>query len=92
MIAAEGYPLIYESDCLGRVYTVHPNDTECYHLRLLLHTVRGPTSFEALRTFNESPLASTKDNTSSFFAYLSFPLTPQYPLDDCNFLLDYPLP
>ena len=50
----EGYPLIYESDCLGRVYTVHPNDTECYHLRLLLHTVRGPTSFEALRTFNET--------------------------------------
>ena len=54
MQCVEGYPLIYESDCLGRVYTVHPNDTECYHLRLLLHTVRGPTSFEALRTFNET--------------------------------------
>ncbi|KIH67418.1 hypothetical protein ANCDUO_02256 [Ancylostoma duodenale] len=38
------------SDALGRVYTVHPNNDECYYLRLLLHTVRGPTSFIDLKT------------------------------------------
>ncbi|RCN45090.1 hypothetical protein ANCCAN_08900 [Ancylostoma caninum] len=38
------------SDALGRVYTVHPNNDECYFLRLLLHTVRGPTSFADLKT------------------------------------------
>ncbi|RCN29090.1 hypothetical protein ANCCAN_25155 [Ancylostoma caninum] len=38
------------SDALGRVYTVHPNNDECYFLRLLLHTVRGPTSFTDLKT------------------------------------------
>ncbi|KIH53763.1 hypothetical protein ANCDUO_16097, partial [Ancylostoma duodenale] len=38
------------SDALGRVYTVHPNNDECYYLRLLLHTVRGPTSFTDLKT------------------------------------------
>ncbi|KAG8239489.1 hypothetical protein J437_LFUL019012 [Ladona fulva] len=38
------------SEVLGRVYTVHPNNSECYYLRLLLHTVRWPTSFAALRT------------------------------------------
>ncbi|RCN48933.1 hypothetical protein ANCCAN_05042 [Ancylostoma caninum] len=40
---------VRESDALGRVYTVHPNNDECYFLRLLLHTVRGPTSFADLK-------------------------------------------
>ena len=38
------------SDALGRVYTVHPNNAECFFLRMLLHTVRGPTSFIDLKT------------------------------------------
>lgn len=40
------------SDAIGRVYTIHPNNAECYYLRLLLHHVRGPTSFNDLRTIN----------------------------------------
>ena len=47
------YPGIHETDALGRVYTAHPNNSECFFLRLLLHTVKGPTSFEALRTVND---------------------------------------
>jgi len=47
-----GWPDIKREQCLGRVYTVHPNSTECYHLRMLLHEIRGPTSFEALKTVN----------------------------------------
>lgn len=35
---------------VGRLYTVHPNNRECFYLRLLLTKVRGPTSFEDLRT------------------------------------------
>ncbi|GFR07675.1 ATP-dependent DNA helicase [Trichonephila clavata] len=35
---------------LGRVYTVHPNNREALHTHLLLHHVRGPISFEALKT------------------------------------------
>jgi len=31
---------------------VHPSNTECFHLRLLLHTVPGPTSFNQLKTVN----------------------------------------
>jgi hypothetical protein len=50
--AVAGYSNVRETDALGRVYTVHPNNFECFFLRLLLHTVRGPTSFEALRTVN----------------------------------------
>ncbi|XP_034044527.1 uncharacterized protein LOC117526576 [Thalassophryne amazonica] len=42
---------VFRSDAIGRVYTVHPNQQECFYLRLLLHTVTGPTSFEDLRTF-----------------------------------------
>ncbi|XP_036322228.1 uncharacterized protein LOC118736245 [Rhagoletis pomonella] len=45
-------PGIYSSDALGRVYTVHPNNAECYYLRLLLHTIKGPTSFLALKTID----------------------------------------
>lgn len=46
------YTGIYESGTLGRVYTVHPKDAECYYLRLLLHTIKGPTSFDALKSIN----------------------------------------
>ncbi|UYV70222.1 hypothetical protein LAZ67_7002235, partial [Cordylochernes scorpioides] len=42
----------FASDAIGRVYTVHPNFEECFYLRMLLHSVRGPTSFAALRTIN----------------------------------------
>ncbi|GFR28939.1 ATP-dependent DNA helicase [Trichonephila clavata] len=37
-------------NALGRVYTVHPNNREAFHMRLLLHHVRGPISFEDLKT------------------------------------------
>ena len=48
----EGFPGIKASDALGRVYTVHPNNFECFCLRLLLHHVDGPTTFHDLRTVN----------------------------------------
>ncbi|UYV67468.1 hypothetical protein LAZ67_5000717 [Cordylochernes scorpioides] len=46
----EGYPGVRKSDVLGRVYTVHPTNAECYYLRLLLFHIRGPCSFQSLRT------------------------------------------
>lgn len=48
-----GWPGVKKDDALGRVYTIHPNNAECYYLRLLLHEVRGPTSFSDLKTFND---------------------------------------
>ncbi|XP_045500045.1 uncharacterized protein LOC123697545 [Colias croceus] len=45
----DGESGIFKEHVLGRVYTVHPNNAECFYLRLLLHTVRGPTSFIDLR-------------------------------------------
>lgn len=29
----QGYPGVYSTDALGRVYTVHPNNAECFYLR-----------------------------------------------------------
>lgn len=46
----QNYPGLKSTGALGRVYTVHPNNAECYYLRMLLHNVKGPTSFEYLRT------------------------------------------
>ena len=37
---------------LGRLYTVHTKQRECFFLRLLLVNVRGPTYFQYLRTVN----------------------------------------
>ncbi|CAG9762788.1 unnamed protein product [Ceutorhynchus assimilis] len=46
-----GYPGVKKDHVLGRVYTIHPvSNGECYYLRLLLHKVRGPTSFDDLKT------------------------------------------
>ncbi|GFW00167.1 ATP-dependent DNA helicase [Trichonephila clavipes] len=47
--AVSGYPEIKKDQVLGRVYTVHPGNAECYYLRLLLHKIPGPTSFTALK-------------------------------------------
>ena len=45
----EGFPGIKRSTALGRLYTVHPSQDECFHLRLLLQNVEGPKGFEDLR-------------------------------------------
>ncbi|XP_062525428.1 uncharacterized protein LOC134198655 [Bombyx mori] len=47
-----GYPRVFSTDALGRLYAVHPSQDECFYLRLLLVNVRGPTSFQHLRTVN----------------------------------------
>jgi len=46
------FPGVKIDSCLGRVYTIHRNAIECFHLRLLLHETRGPTSIEDLKTVN----------------------------------------
>lgn len=47
-----GHPGIKRDAALGRVYGVHPSQSECFYLRMLLHHVRGPTSFQYLKTFD----------------------------------------
>ena len=41
---------VFSTDALGRIYTVHPRQDECFYLRLFLVNIRGHTSFESLRT------------------------------------------
>ncbi|GFY37782.1 uncharacterized protein TNIN_385821 [Trichonephila inaurata madagascariensis] len=49
----EGHPSIFHEHTLGRIYApIHPNNRECYHLRILLNVVKGPTSFESLKRVN----------------------------------------
>ena len=47
------FPGIKKCDALGRVYTVHSNNQECFYLRMLLHEVRGPTSYQDLKMVND---------------------------------------
>lgn len=47
-----GHPGIKKDAALGRVYGIHPSQSECFYLRILLHHVRGPTSFAYLKTVN----------------------------------------
>ncbi|XP_060864363.1 uncharacterized protein LOC132940672 [Metopolophium dirhodum] len=42
--AVAGFADVYSTDSLGRIYTVHPRQDECFHLRLLLVNVRGHPS------------------------------------------------
>ncbi|CAE1303705.1 unnamed protein product [Acanthosepion pharaonis] len=48
----EGYPAVKKDATLGRVFTVPPSRQECFYLRLILHEVSGPTSYNNLRTVN----------------------------------------
>ena len=45
-----GQPGVVTTGNIGRMYTVSPRMGDCFYLRLLLVNVRGPTSFELLRT------------------------------------------
>lgn len=46
----QGHDGVFKNETIGRVYTAHPRNAECFYLRLLFHTIRGPTSFENLKT------------------------------------------
>ena len=59
--AVPGHDGVRTTGALGHVYTVHPNNFECFFLRLLLHTITGPTSFEALRTVNGQVCATFRE-------------------------------
>ncbi|KAJ3685199.1 hypothetical protein LUZ61_014363 [Rhynchospora tenuis] len=46
---------------LARMLFIHPGVGELYYLRMLLNVVRGPTSFEEVRTINGTLYPSFKD-------------------------------
>ncbi|UYV63109.1 hypothetical protein LAZ67_2003163 [Cordylochernes scorpioides] len=50
----EGQPGVKRSDTIGRVYAVHVSNFECFCLRMLLHNIKGPTSFAYLKIVNGS--------------------------------------
>ena len=58
-----GFAGIKEAHVLGRVYTIHPHQGECFYLRLLLHHIRGPQFFAELKTV-EGDLWSSFRETS----------------------------
>lgn len=49
------------ANTIGRMYTVNPQDRERYFLRLLLLHVKGPRSFEHLRTVDGTVYASFQE-------------------------------
>ncbi|VDK84485.1 unnamed protein product [Onchocerca ochengi] len=48
----DGEPGIFKQFTMGRLYTVHPNQEECFFLRMLLVNVPRPTSFQQLKIVN----------------------------------------
>ncbi|KAL4626567.1 hypothetical protein ACB092_05G106000 [Castanea dentata] len=38
--------------CIGRIYYAHPASGERFYLRMLLNVIKGPRSFEEIRTIN----------------------------------------
>ncbi|CAH1419889.1 unnamed protein product [Lactuca virosa] len=46
---------------IGRIHSVSPNLGEAYFLRILLNTVKGPTSFDEIRTVNGETHSSFRD-------------------------------
>ncbi|XP_054746359.1 uncharacterized protein LOC129250789 [Anastrepha obliqua] len=59
--SVDGYPGIFRTDALGRIYTVSPANTECFYLRLLLVNVHGPQSFQHLRAINDQMCATYRE-------------------------------
>lgn len=57
----DGYPNVRKADAIGRIYTIHPNNAECFYLRLLLVNVRGPRSFDDLKTVDGQLCATYRE-------------------------------
>eukprot|EP00106_Octopus_bimaculoides_P023149 XP_014790591.1 PREDICTED: uncharacterized protein LOC106883951 [Octopus bimaculoides] len=55
---------MYKGDTIGCVYAVHPLNSECFHLRFLHHFIKGPTSFDDLRTVDRHLCGTFKDACS----------------------------
>lgn len=51
-VSVKNNPNIKSSYTLGRVYSIHPSNSECFFLRMLLHNIRGPQSFVDLKTID----------------------------------------
>lgn len=49
------------SDIIARMYSAHPMAGERFYLRMLLHKVKGPTSFDHLRTVDGVLMDTFKD-------------------------------
>ncbi|GFW55752.1 ATP-dependent DNA helicase [Trichonephila clavipes] len=49
-VPLDDFPGYVTDNVLGRVYTVHSNNREAFHVRLLLHHVRGSIPFKDLKT------------------------------------------
>ncbi len=60
-LPVDGHPGVRFGDTLGRVYTVHPSQQECFFLRLLLHDVKGPTAFQDLKTVDGQVCATFRE-------------------------------
>ncbi|GFW89695.1 uncharacterized protein TNCV_1025791 [Trichonephila clavipes] len=45
-----GWPGVKAGDALGRIYTVHVSNFECYCLQMLLDVIQDPTNFLDLKT------------------------------------------
>ncbi|XP_061394301.1 uncharacterized protein LOC133329850 [Musca vetustissima] len=59
--AVEGWEKLYSTDAMGSIYTFYPQNAECFYLRKLLTNVRGPTSFENLRTVDGKICATYRE-------------------------------
>ncbi|XP_045536286.1 uncharacterized protein LOC106720810 [Papilio machaon] len=55
------WPGLKSGDALGRVYTVHVSNMECFCLRMLLHHVRGPTSYKDLKMLNNREFSTFRE-------------------------------
>ncbi|UYV79262.1 hypothetical protein LAZ67_17001830 [Cordylochernes scorpioides] len=61
----EGRPGVKRSDTIGRVYAVHVSNFECFCLRMLLHNIKGPTSFAYLKIVNGSQYETFRETCAS---------------------------
>ena len=45
-----GFLHVKQAHVIGRMYTVNPQQGECFYLKLLLTHIRGPCSFNDIQT------------------------------------------
>lgn len=51
---------------IGRIYSVHPSNDECFYLRLLLVNVRGPTSIQHSQTVDSELCVHNREACQRF--------------------------
>ncbi|GFV91223.1 transposable element Tcb1 transposase [Trichonephila clavipes] len=85
----DGRPGIFRENTLGRIYTVHPNQDECFYLRMLLVNVPGPGCFHELKIVDGVTHATFRKLWERYRSHMAEDILHRVRLENGNMAMEF---